>query len=160
MGIIHCDVSPSNLFVAKTGEIKLGDFGVARSRLDSSAGHHAAGKPGYASPEVLQGELSPMADLWAAAVVLYELVTLHRPFEAKNEARLFKQIRKAKWKPVRKHRADAPVALEKLFARAFAKAPEDRYVSAAAFGEALEPLYDPGVGTPLGIGALVRGVFG
>lgn len=163
--LVHCDVSPSNLFISRTGEIKLGDFGVARVRagpltptLDGEA--DVLGKPFYVSPEALVGEVSQPADLWAANVVLYECLTLTRPFSGKDPMEVFRAIRDRSYRPARELRPEIPPALEAVIERAFAAKPGDRFTSAAEFAQALAPLYDERIGTPLAIAAVVRGLFG
>ncbi|AKQ67119.1 Serine/threonine protein kinase PrkC, regulator of stationary phase [Myxococcus hansupus] len=161
LGIVHCDVSPSNLFISRVGEIKLGDFGVSRVLVDGKLqGGDVLGKPYYLSPESLLGEVSPEADLWAATVVLYELLTLERPFTGATPDAVFSAIRSRQYRPLRELRPDVPEALEAVVARAFAERPEDRFLTAEDFALALTPHYDERVGTPLAIAAVVRGLFG
>ncbi|MBJ6764266.1 serine/threonine protein kinase [Myxococcaceae bacterium JPH2] len=161
LGIVHCDVSPSNLFISRVGEIKLGDFGVSRVLVDGQLqGGEVLGKPYYLSPESLQGAVSPEADLWAATVVLYELLTLHRPFTGATPEEVFAGILSRNYQPLRSLRPDIPAALEEVVARAFSERIEDRFPSAEAYAHALAPHYDERVGTPLAIAAVVRGLFG
>ncbi len=159
LGVIHCDVSPSNFFVSRTGELKLGDFGVARSLIEGGA-DQVMGKPYYLSPQALEGVLTPQVDLWAVAVTLYELITLQRPFQGKTAEEVFDAIRHSRYVPVQQLRPDVPSVIDELLARVFDADPQHRYQSAAAFAEALMPLYDERVGTPLAISAIVRGLFG
>ena len=164
--LVHCDVSPSNVFISRVGEIKLGDFGVARALRGPSAGvpdvdGEVLGKPYYLSPDVLRGApVTPAADLWAAAVVLYELLTLQRPFAGKDLASVQAAIRSRAYQPLRAVRPDVPAELDAVMARAFAGDPAQRFHDAAEFARALEPHYDERVGTPLAIAAVVRGLFG
>jgi serine/threonine-protein kinase len=163
LGIVHCDVSPSNLFISRVGEIKLGDFGVARVRVGGTlqgGSDEVLGKPYYLSPESLRGDIGPVADLWAATVVLYELLTLERPFTGSTPEEVFGHIRAGRYRPLRSLRPEVPEALEAVIARAFAAGPEARFPSAEAFAQALTPHYDERVGTPLAIAAVVRGLFG
>lgn len=161
LGIVHCDVSPSNLFISRVGEIKLGDFGVSRVLVDGKLqGGEVLGKPYYLSPESLLGEVNPAADLWAATVVLYELLTLERPFVGATPDEVFAAIWSLQYRPLRELRPDVPEALEAVVHRAFSKRPEDRFTSAEEFAQALTPHYDERVGTPLAIAAVVRGLFG
>lgn len=159
LNVIHCDVSPSNFFVSRTGDLKLGDFGVARSLIEGGT-EHVMGKPYYLSPEALEGHLSLQLDLWAVAVTLYELLTLQRPFQGKNPDEVFDAIRHSKYVPVSQIRSDVPAVIEGLLARAFDADPAHRYANAAQFAEALMPLFDERVGTPLAISSIVRGLFG
>lgn len=157
--IVHCDVSPSNLFISRTGEIKLGDFGVAKGRaLDGrTGGFH--GKPYYVSPEVIAGEVTPEADLWAASVTLYELLTLERPFTGSTPDEVFNAIRRRKLRPPSALRPDVPPSVDAIIARAFAKDRADRFTTAQAYVAALDPLFDERIGNPMAIAAVVRGLF-
>ncbi|HLT29267.1 MAG TPA: serine/threonine-protein kinase [Myxococcaceae bacterium] len=159
LGVVHCDVSPSNLFISRTGEIKLGDFGVARGLRHGTEGE-VLGKPYYVSPEVLEGHIDPLADLWAGTVVLYELLTLQRPFRGTTPEEVFQAARARNYIPVRDLRPDVPPWVEALVALGFHLEPTSRPGTAREFCNALEPLYDPDIGTPLAIAAVVRGLFG
>ncbi|MBI5544558.1 MAG: serine/threonine protein kinase [Deltaproteobacteria bacterium] len=160
LGIVHCDVSPSNLFISRTGDIKLGDFGVARSAAAGHSTEIVAGKPYYLSPEVIDGRVGPEADLWAAAATLYELLTLHRPFAGERAEEVFEAICHGRRRPVRELRPEVPEPLAALLERAFSPSTRRRFPTAASFAQELEAHYDERVGTPLGIAAVVRGLFG
>ncbi len=159
LNVVHCDVSPSNFFVSRTGDLKLGDFGVARAFIDQG-GNEVMGKPYYLSPEALEGHVSAGVDLWAAGVTLYELLTLQRPFVGKTPEEVFAKIRAFKIVAPRAARADLPKPVEDVILKALAKKPEARFQSAAEFAEAIAPLYDERIGTPLAISSMVRGLFG
>lgn len=160
--IVHGDVSPSNLFISRLGEIKLGDFGSARPRVTSSVVETSAvaGKPYYLSPEALEGALTPAADLWASGVVLYELLTGARPFVGTTPEEVFAAVRAGTYLPPRALRPEVAPTLEGVIRRSLAPAPEERFPGAAHFARALEPHWDERVGTPLAIAAVVRGLFG
>ncbi len=157
--LVHCDVSPSNFFVSRTGELKLGDFGVARSFIEGHA-PQLLGKPYYLSPEAIEGTISPAVDLWAVGVTLYECLTLQRPFQGKSPEEVFEAIRHSRFVPPSQLRPDVPAVVDGVLARAFDRSPDARFATAAQFAEALTPLYDERVGTPLAISAVVRGLFG
>jgi serine/threonine-protein kinase len=159
LGVVHCDVSPSNVFVSRTGDLKLGDFGVARGRA-SLEGADVMGKPFYLSPEALNGSVTPAADLWAATVTLYELLTLERPFTGKTPEEVYSAIRGRLYTPVKMLRPDLSDALEAVVERGLAADPKKRFQTAAEYAEVLAPLFDELVGTPLAIAAMVRGLFG
>ena len=159
LGLVHCDVSPSNLFISRTGEIKLGDFGVARLRMDAAA-QELAGKPYYVSPEVLRGEVGTAADLWAATVTLYELIGNRRPFTGKTPEEVFEAIRADRYPKLSSVRPEVPPEVDAIIAKGFAPNPTDRFATAGEFAQALAPLYDERIGTPLAIAAVVRGLFG
>lgn len=82
--VIHADISPSNLLLSRSGEVKIADFGIARREGTARA---AEGKWGYMAPEQERGEpLTPRADLFALGVVLYELLTGAHPFNGRAAA--------------------------------------------------------------------------
>ena len=101
LNLLHSDVNPANVFFSGTGEVKLGDFGVASSvhlNLGPARGM-AAGKLSYLSPEQTRGEsLTPASDLWAAGVMLYELVVGFHPFQkdGASEEEIMARIRSSK----------------------------------------------------------------
>lgn len=162
LNLVHCDVSPSNLFVSRVGEIKLGDFGIAKIRaLDGTRRQGIWGKVHYASPELLKGEDPlPQADVWAAAVTLYELLTCERPFPGATVDEVAAAILRADPPPPSALRADVPDALERVLRMALHPDPAERFQDAGTFAAALGPLYDDRIGTPLAIAAVVRGLFG
>jgi eukaryotic-like serine/threonine-protein kinase len=161
LGIVHCDVSPSNLFISKLGEIKLGDFGIAKAKVHESNESGAIwGKPYYLSPEVLEGVVEPAADLWAAAATMYELLANQRPFVGKDPAEVAVAIRRAHPVPLRRLRPEVSEPLSQAVMRGFAKDPKERYASADQFAAALRPHYDELIGNPLAIASVVRGLFG
>ncbi|MBS1150748.1 MAG: Serine/threonine protein kinase [Myxococcaceae bacterium] len=159
LGIVHCDVSPSNFFVSRTGDLKLGDFGVARALIDGGAAE-VMGKPYYLSPEIFKGQIDAAVDLWACTVTLYELLTLRRPFVGKTPDEVFAAIKTQTYVPVRTIRPEVPEVLEQVISKGFAAEGHNRYLSAQEFAAALEGHYDERVGTPLAISAVVRGLFG
>src|SRR2546426_4096234 len=87
LNIVHCDVSPSNLFISRLGEIKLGDFGIAKVRSLGGTDQDGTlwGKLPYLAPEQLErAPLSPQVDLWAAATILYETLANRRALQGPN----------------------------------------------------------------------------
>ena len=138
LGIVHCDVSPSNVFVSRVGEVKLGDFGVARL-AGEAAGRAAYGKVRYLAPELLRGgPVTPAVDVFGLGAVLFELLAGEPAFPG----------------------ADAAAVVDAAVVAALAADPAARPPGAAAVAAALASLYDERVGTPLAIAALVRGVLG
>jgi serine/threonine-protein kinase len=161
LAIVHCDISPSNLFISRVGEIKLGDFGIARvthERLEP--GQAVWGKAYYLSPEALAGRIDSHADLWAATTTVYELLTNERPFTGPKPEDVLEAIKRAKPKRVRERRPEVSEALDELVMRGFSKDLAQRYPDAGAYAEALRPHYNELIGTPLAIAAVVRGLFG
>jgi len=141
LGIVHRDVTPSNVYVASTGHVKLGDFGVAK--LVAVEGWTMAGSVkgelGYLSPEQIGGQPPSQAiDLWAAGVILWELAAGQRLFVGENELDVMLRIRKGKVPALRKVNKAAPKSLERVLERALHQKPHKRFPDAAAFLAELE----------------------
>lgn len=160
LALVHCDVSPHNVLVSHTGEVKLSDFGVARARGGSVPDVRRLGKQYYRSPELLAGEVSVATDLWAVAVMLYELLSLEYPFPEGPTETVEAAIRSGRVTPVRMVAPEVSDALALVLDRALAPSPAQRFASAAQFARALAPLYDERVATPLAVAAVVRGLMG
>lgn len=162
LGIVHCDISPSNLFISRVGEIKLGDFGIAKANArDGFDGSVAVwGKAYYLSPEALAGRIDPTADLWAATVTLYELLTNERPFVGADPDAVSSAIRRAQPKGLRAKRPEVSAGLDEVVMRGFSRDPRHRHPDAASFAQALRPHFDDLIGNPMAIAAVVRGLFG
>ncbi len=161
LAIVHGDVSPANLFVSRSGEIKLGDFGIAKTATVPARGEELQGKAYYLSPEVVAGgEVSESTDLWAAAVTLYELLTLEKPFRGETPEAVFAAITRGNFVPAETLRPEIPTSLAGALRKGLAASKADRFGSAGEFARTLEANYDDTIGTPLAIAAVVRGLFG
>lgn len=138
-GVVHRDVKPGNLLLAGDGTVRVADFGVASAAgLDSlTMTGTILGTAGYLAPEQARGEpTTPATDLYALAVVAFELLTGQRPFQADNPtaeaaAHVHAEV------PAVSERGDLPGELDPVFRRAMAKEPADRYASSADFVSAL-----------------------
>lgn len=98
-GVLHRDVKSSNVLLSRdstgagAGEIKLADFGISKLLEVTKQAHTVVGTPAYMSPELVRGEpYGTAADCWAFGVLLYELASLDRPFEAGNQLALVRKI--------------------------------------------------------------------
>ncbi len=163
LGIVHCDVSPSNVFVSKMGEIKLGDFGVALTpgAARGVPGAGAFGKVHYLSPEqILERTPTPRTDIFALGAVLFELLTNARAFPGKGAKEIGQKILGGTIRAPSELRPEVPFALDEVVLRCISPDVEDRYDSAAAVADDLATRYDASIGTPLAIAAVVRGLFG
>lgn len=149
--IVHRDVSPQNLFVTYAGEVKVVDFGVAKTSIQ--AGHTDVGvikgKVGYMSPEQLnQGAVDRRTDVFAAGVVFWEMLTGRRLFKGNSEV---EAIAKVLYEPVTPPSAlfpDIPSPLEAICLRALDRDPSARWQSAREMREALyRYMAMPGAGT-------------
>lgn len=141
LGIVHRDVSPSNVLISYEGEVKLCDFGIAHANDLVRDGENEAlkGKAGYMSPEHARGEkLDARADVFAAGIILWELLAGRRLYRTKNELPLLEQARLAQIPPLPDKGLPNRAALERIVEKALAKDKDERYASAAAFLRDLE----------------------
>jgi serine/threonine-protein kinase len=140
-GIVHRDLKPGNVMVTASGDVKVMDFGIARvagSEHLTMEGY-MMGTPAYMAPEQVRGEeVDRRMDLYAAAVMLYRLVTHRLPFEADSAITLIHSQLTDPPTPPRQFRPDLPEWIDSILTRGLAKAPADRFQSAAEFRLALE----------------------
>jgi serine/threonine protein kinase len=137
--IIHRDVKPANILISETGQPMLSDFGIAKivtgsEMVDLTTTH-------YMSPEQGLGQkVDGRTDIYSLGVILYELVTGQRPFEADTPMQLVLKHATIAPRPPRELCPDLPTTVENIIARAMAKEPNDRYPDMAEFIQALEEL--------------------
>jgi len=148
-GIVHRDVKPSNVLLASPTWAMLADFGIAKLLLEAApkltATNLVVGTAAYMAPEQAFGlPLDQRTDLYAAGVVLYELLTGRVPFAADTPVALLLQHAYQPVPPLRDLNPALPATLEAVLARALAKDPAARYqdaqVMAQAMAEAIRPL--------------------
>jgi len=143
LGIVHRDVSPHNVMVSTTGEVKLLDFGIAWSRLegrDQTASGVVKGKTSYMSPEQALGEedIDGRSDQFSLAILLVELLTGQRVFDAgTNELKTLHRIILASPEDVNATTRALPETLRPLIGRALSRDREARFPSCADFAHAL-----------------------
>jgi tRNA A-37 threonylcarbamoyl transferase component Bud32 len=140
-GLIHRDVKPSNIMLARDGRVKVMDFGVARTLTASTTLTGSVGIVGtakYISPEQARGAaVDGRSDLYSLGVCLYECLAGRPPFEGDSPVALATSHAYAAPPPLRELRPDLPVAYETVTARAMAKDPASRYQTAADLAEDL-----------------------
>src|SRR6185369_8221481 len=120
LGIVHRDVSPQNLIVSTTGFVKLIDFGLAKAKMSSveSQSGIIKGKLSYIAPEYLDGKLDVRCDLWAVGVVLHELLTGRKLFEAPDDFAMIDRVRKMAIPPASRSRAEVLLPFDDILYKA------------------------------------------
>lgn len=146
MDLIHRDVSPQNVLLSRHGEIKLTDFGIAKATggLNETVANEIKGNFGYMPPEQAAGQtLDPRTDVYATAMVLYELCTLRNPFADTNLLTVITRIRDMVPPPPSSLNPAVSKALDQILLKGLEKNPDNRFASAgemcAALSEELFP---------------------
>jgi eukaryotic-like serine/threonine-protein kinase len=140
--VVHRDISPQNILISFDGSVKLVDFGIAKAADAQSMTRSGAikGKFAYMSPEQASGKpLDARSDIFAAGLVLYELLTGVRPLKRDNEIATLQAALECKIEPPSKV-ADVPAELDSVVMSALTHAADDRYRDARVFQMALEEL--------------------
>jgi eukaryotic-like serine/threonine-protein kinase len=140
-GVIHGDVKPANMLITDEGRVKLMDFGMARlASLDSKA-TPLVGTPAYWCPEQIVGKpQDARSDLFSLGVVLYEMVTGKRPFDAESLQAICSRVLSSTPLPPSHANPSLPANFDGIVARCLAKDPAARYAPAEALAEELFPL--------------------
>lgn len=141
LGLIHRDVSPSNIVVSYDGAVKLTDFGIAKAaaRRSETTGNALKGKIGYMSPETCRGAaIDRRSDVYALGVVLFELTTCQRLFVADNDFAILSRVMRGEHDRPSDRVTDYPRELEAIVDRALAADPDERFATADELREALE----------------------
>ncbi len=138
--IIHRDIKPGNLlYNARTGDLKITDFGIAKIADDSRTRTGSVmGSPLYMSPEQLKGQkVTGASDIYSLGVTLYRLVSGHTPFQADSLANLTYQVLNKRPRSVREFQPELPEAVVRIINKAIQREPAKRFASAAAMAEAV-----------------------
>ena len=146
MGVVHRDVSPPNIMVCADGSVKLLDFGIAKARGANSRTRTGTvkGKNAYMSPEQILGKpLDRRSDVFALAVVMYEMLAIKRLFHRDSDFLTFKAITEEPIPDIRERRPDLPAALRAAIVQAMARDPNGRFDTAAAFAGAIRAALVP-----------------
>jgi serine/threonine-protein kinase len=139
LGIIHRDVSPSNVIVSEGGIVKLIDFGIAKASAQSmqTMSRTIKGKFGYMAPEYIEGRIDARADLFALGVIAHELLANRPLFQGADEMDTLHNVRAMKIEPPSRFNAKVPPELDAIVMTALERDPNARWQGASAFRTAL-----------------------
>ncbi len=151
--VVHRDVNPKNILISRDGDLKLGDFGIAKStvKTDQTMQGSIQGKLEYLSPEQACGDnVGPVSDLYSLGLILFELSTLERYLQGKREIDLLDAATQPVWRSIRNSRSDFPPELEEIIKRSLRPEPELRFANASVFVQALGQYLDRAPRSPDG----------
>lgn len=137
LGIIHRDVSPSNILCSVQGEVKLSDFGIAKATAFASVFYKVRGKVGYMSPEQARSEvIDARSDLFSVAVCVFETFLGSRLFVGDLQTPP-EEVYSRELPSLSQLTSDIPAEVDQVFARALAPDPDNRFQSALEFFQTL-----------------------
>jgi serine/threonine protein kinase len=140
LNIIHRDISPSNIMISYAGDVKVGDFGVAKAAIQRSLSDNDTlkGKVGYMSPEQVMGEpIDHRSDIFSAGIVLFEALSMSRLFVGDSDLDVMLKVRDADIEEAFDRIESVPDELKSIVRRALRKDPDERYQTAGDFYQAL-----------------------
>jgi serine/threonine protein kinase len=140
-GVIHGDVKPANVLITNDGRVKLMDFGMARLASHDTGASPLLGTPAYWCPEQILGKpQDSRSDLFSLGVVLYEMVTGKRPFDADSLQGICGRVLSSTPLPASQSNPSLPTAFDGVIVRCLAKDPAARYATAEILAQELYPL--------------------
>src|SRR3954470_21898118 len=162
LGVVHRDVSPSNLFLTDSGVVKLVDFGIAKVKnAADTESREVKGKYAYMAPEQLRSQtIDRRADVFSLAVVVFEMLTCRRLFQRKTDYLTLRALTDQPITEVQQYRPDAPDEVAGVLRRALAGDPDERQATVRQFGaELIDALRVPRPWSQADISELVRTEF-
>jgi serine/threonine-protein kinase len=142
LGVVHRDVTPSNVIVSMEGPAKLVDFGIAKATAKGDGKTKTGtikGKFAYLAPEQVLGKpIDRRVDVFACGIMLYELLTNSNPFRGETEYQSLQNIVNGVVDPISKKRSDTPPELDDVVKKALVRDPDQRYQSCGELMQAVE----------------------
>ena len=139
-GVIHGDVKTANILITDQGRVKLMDFGMARLASHNGSGSPLLGTPAYWCPEQIQGKpQDARSDIFSLGVVLYEMITGHRPFDADSLQGICSRVLSSTPLSPSRVNASLPATFDSVIASCLAKDPAERFGKAANLADTLYP---------------------
>ncbi len=145
-GVVHRDISPSNILVSYEGEVKVADFGIAKAESNAYETRDGMlkGKFEYMSPEqAVGGDVDGRSDVFSLGIVLYEMMTSRRLFKTDSDAETLRLIRDKDVAPPSMVKPDVPEALEAIVLKALCRDRDQRYANAQEMADALRQYLFP-----------------
>jgi len=164
LGVVHRDVSPSNVMITPSGGIKLLDFGIAKAtdqaRDERTRTGKLKGKVSYLSPEQADGmEIDRRSDVFSLGIILHECLTMRRLFRATGgDLATLRMVREAKAAPPSSVAPSVPAELDAIALKMLARDPAERYAGCDEVGAALRPLIHRLGGDASTLGRFVGGL--
>jgi serine/threonine protein kinase len=140
LGIIHRDISPSNILVSYDGEVKVADFGIAKAQISlyNTKDGVLKGKFEYMSPEQASGEdITPSSDIFAAGIILHEMLTGRRLFKTDSEIKTLNKIKAVDVPLPSELNPTVPARMDEIVMKALSRDPADRFKDCRALQQAL-----------------------
>jgi serine/threonine protein kinase/predicted Zn-dependent protease len=149
-GVIHRDIKPANLMFSREGRLCITDFGLARMLQEPGVTISGSfmGTPAYMSPEQIasgRAGLDHRTDIYSLGAVLYELLTLQRPFPGESREEILAGVLTKDPRPPRRFNGKIPLDLETICLKAIEKDPDRRYATAADFAQDLRQYLQRGL---------------
>lgn len=145
LGIVHRDVSPHNVLLARDGTVKLADFGLADANVHETARSQnlVGGKLGYLAPEVvMQQRGDHRVDLFGAGIILWEMLGGRRLFKGRDDVDTVRKVGMCKVPPLRELNDRVPIEVDEMVARMLARNPDERVLSAHGLVDDLNALIE------------------
>ncbi len=164
LGMIHRDVSPSNVMLSYEGAVKLLDFGIAKALGDTpevTKSGTLKGKYAYMAPEQTEGDdVDARIDIFAAGIVMHEVLTGRRLFKAQNDIQTIERVRRCEVRPPSQFNPACSPELDAVVLKALARNRDDRFQTASEMADALDDIVHEAHFTPQILAAILRETFG